>query len=45
MLLIGINKLAGLVIPWSSKALIDDVIGRQNTSLLPLLLVAVAAPC
>ena len=41
LLLIGINKLAGLVIPWSSKVLIDDVIGRQNTSLLPLLLVAV----
>ena len=41
LLLIGINKLAGLVIPWSSKVLIDDVIGAGNTSLLPLLLVAV----
>ena len=41
LLLIGINKLAGLVIPWSSKVLIDDVIGNRNMSLLPLLLVGV----
>ena len=41
LLLIGINKLAGLVIPWSSKVLIDDVIGNRNISLLPLLLVGV----
>ena len=41
LVLIGINKLAGLVLPWSSKVLIDDVIGQQNTSLLPLLLAGV----
>ena len=41
LVLIGVNKLAGLVLPWSSKVLIDDVIGQQNTSLLPLLLAGV----
>jgi ABC-type multidrug transport system fused ATPase/permease subunit len=39
-----INRLAGLVLPASSKYLIDDVIGRRHTELLvPLALAAGAA--
>ncbi|MDH5803669.1 MAG: ABC transporter ATP-binding protein/permease [Gemmatimonadota bacterium] len=32
-----VNRLAGLVIPMSSKYLIDDVVGNSRTDLLPLL--------
>src|SRR5262249_53986921 len=35
--LMGINRVSGLVLPWSTKSLIDDVIGkRQEQLLLPL---------
>ncbi|MCZ6767181.1 MAG: ABC transporter ATP-binding protein [bacterium] len=43
LFLIGINRLAGLVLPGSTKFLIDDVIGEGNTGLLKLLLVVVGA--
>jgi len=35
------SRLAGLVLPASSKVLIDDVIGKQRADLLPLLALAV----
>jgi subfamily B ATP-binding cassette protein MsbA len=38
-----INRLAGLVLPASSKFLMDDVIGQQNWDLLPVLAMAVGA--
>lgn len=41
LLLIGVNRLAGLVLPGASKYLIDDVIGNGNRELLTLLLLAV----
>lgn len=37
------SRLAGLVLPASSKVLIDDVIGKQRADLLPLLALAVGA--
>ncbi len=37
LLLMAINRVSGLVLPWSAKSLIDDVIGkRQAELLLPL---------
>lgn len=36
--LIGVNRLAGLVLPGASKVLMDDVVGLGKTSILPLLL-------
>jgi subfamily B ATP-binding cassette protein MsbA len=41
LLLVGINRLAGLVLPGSTKYLIDDVIVKQDTGLLRLLLLVV----
>jgi subfamily B ATP-binding cassette protein MsbA len=41
MVLIAINRLAGLVLPWSTKYLIDDVVGKGNAGLLKPLLAAV----
>jgi ABC-type multidrug transport system fused ATPase/permease subunit len=38
-----ISRLAGLVLPTSTKYLMDDVIGQQNWDLLPTLALAVAA--
>jgi ABC-type multidrug transport system fused ATPase/permease subunit len=38
-----INRLAGLVLPATSKFLIDDVIGKQNWDLLPVLAMAAGA--
>src|SRR5688500_12351842 len=35
-----VNRLAGLVLPTTSKFLMDDVIGRQNWDLLPTLALA-----
>src|SRR3954468_8610497 len=36
-----INRMAGLVLPWTSKYLIDDVVGKHRTALLtPLALAA-----
>jgi ABC-type multidrug transport system fused ATPase/permease subunit len=41
LLLIGINRLSGLVLPGSSKYLIDNVIVEKDTSLLKVLLLVV----
>jgi len=42
--LMGINRASGLVLPYSSKYLIDDVIGKRHVQLLvPLILLVVAA--
>ncbi|MDH3216676.1 MAG: ABC transporter ATP-binding protein/permease [Candidatus Krumholzibacteria bacterium] len=43
LVLISINRLSGLVLPGSTKFLIDNVIGEGNTSLLRLLLLVVGA--
>ncbi len=42
-LLMALNRLAGLVLPGSTKFLIDDVIGQRKVDLLPLLVGAVVA--
>jgi subfamily B ATP-binding cassette protein MsbA len=39
--LMVINKVAGFVLPYSSKFLIDDVVGKRHLSLLPPLVIAV----
>ena len=36
-----VTQLAGLVLPWSSKFLVDDVIGKRRLDLLPWLALAV----
>jgi ABC-type multidrug transport system fused ATPase/permease subunit len=41
--LIAVSRLAGLVLPWSTKYLIDDVIGKGQAHLLKPLLGAVVA--
>src|SRR5262245_20399816 len=41
--LMVISRLAGLVLPTSTKYLMDDVVGQQNWDLLPTLALAVAA--
>jgi subfamily B ATP-binding cassette protein MsbA len=41
LVLIGINRLSGLVLPGSSKYLIDNVIVEHDTSLLRLLLLVI----
>jgi len=38
-----INRLSGLVAPWSTKWLVDDVIGKQHWYLLPQIAMAVGA--
>jgi subfamily B ATP-binding cassette protein MsbA len=44
MALMVVNRLAGFVLPWTSKYLIDDVIGNHKTHLLyPLAAIAAAA--
>ena len=44
MVLMLINRIAGLVLPWTSKYLIDDVIGKGRAQLLmPLAGIAAAA--
>jgi subfamily B ATP-binding cassette protein MsbA len=40
LLLMLVSRLAGLVLPASSKYLIDDVVGRNRTDLLPLIALA-----
>ncbi|MGD9899807.1 MAG: ABC transporter ATP-binding protein [Calditrichaceae bacterium] len=42
LILIILNRLSGLVLPGASKYLIDDVIAKSDTSLLYMLLLAVA---
>ena len=39
----AINRVAGLVLPGSTKYLIDDVIGKKQQQLLPLVLTVIAA--
>jgi subfamily B ATP-binding cassette protein MsbA len=41
LLLVGINRLAGLVLPGSTKYLIDNVIAQHDTALLKTLLLVV----
>ncbi|HYG03082.1 MAG TPA: ABC transporter ATP-binding protein [Chryseosolibacter sp.] len=41
LLLIVVSRLASLVLPWSSKYLIDDVIGKSDLEMLKILLMAV----
>jgi ABC-type multidrug transport system fused ATPase/permease subunit len=41
LVLVGINRLSGLVLPGSTKYLIDNVIAQRDTGLLKLLLVVV----
>jgi ABC-type multidrug transport system fused ATPase/permease subunit len=43
LVLIAVNRLAGLVLPWSTKYLVDDVIGKGRADLLKPLLGAVVA--
>ena len=43
LLLMLASRLAGLVLPASSKYLIDDVIGKHHAELLPLIALAVGA--
>jgi subfamily B ATP-binding cassette protein MsbA len=40
LLLMLVSRLAGLVLPASSKYLIDDVVGKNRTDLLPLIALA-----
>jgi len=42
--LMGINRVSGLVLPYSTKFLIDDIIGKRHTQLLlPLVLAVLCA--
>ncbi|MBK9451911.1 MAG: ABC transporter ATP-binding protein [Bacteroidetes bacterium] len=41
LILIVISRAAGLVLPWSSKVLMDDVVDKKNLDLLTYLLIAV----
>ena len=43
LLLVGVNRLAGLVLPGSTKYLIDNVIAKQDTAMLGKLLAIVGA--
>ena len=43
LLLMLVAQLAGLVLPWSSKFLIDDIIGKRHLEFLPWLALAVGA--
>jgi len=40
LILMLVSRLAGLVLPWSAKYLIDDVVGNKRTDLLPLIALA-----
>src|SRR5580765_2922345 len=40
--LMVVNRLAGLVLPTTTKYLMDDVVGQKDWSLLPTLALAVA---
>src|SRR6516165_9615967 len=35
LFLMGINRVAGLVLPWTSKPLLDKVLGAGHAELLP----------
>jgi subfamily B ATP-binding cassette protein MsbA len=43
LILMLVSRLAGLVLPASSKYLIDDVVGKSRTDLLPLIALAAGA--
>jgi subfamily B ATP-binding cassette protein MsbA len=43
MVIMVVNRLAGLVLPLTSKYLMDDVVGQQNWDLLPRLAMAAGA--
>lgn len=43
LILIVISRLSGLVLPWASKYLVDEVIANKNMELLKLLLIGVVA--
>jgi subfamily B ATP-binding cassette protein MsbA len=45
LVLITLSRICGLVLPYSSKVLIDDVITNQNVSLLALLTIVSIAVC
>ena len=42
LVLMVINRLAGLVLPWTSKFLIDDIIGKHQAQLLVPLAIGIA---
>ena len=41
LLLMAVNRLSGLVLPYSTKYLIDDIIGKHRADLLTPLVLAV----
>lgn len=41
LVLIGVNRVSGLVLPWATKYLIDDVIGKHNLALLNIICLGV----
>jgi len=43
LLLIVISRLASLVLPWSSKYLVDEIIAKKDMSMLKLFLIGVTA--
>jgi subfamily B ATP-binding cassette protein MsbA len=43
LLLMIINRLCGLVLPWTTKSLLDDVIGHHNRAMLGQLILAAGA--
>src|SRR5215510_9645902 len=44
LVLMGINRISGLILPASAKYLVDDVIGKRQIHLLtPIVLIVVAA--
>jgi ABC-type multidrug transport system fused ATPase/permease subunit len=43
LVLMLISRVSGLVLPWSSKWLIDDVVMRKQTDLLPMIALAAGA--
>ena len=42
IVLMGISRVAGLVLPWSTKFLVDDVITKGHRELLPKIILGVA---
>src|SRR3954469_17005795 len=42
LVLMAVNRIAGLVLPWSTKSLIDDVITKHQTQKLAPLITGVA---
>src|SRR5881397_2460931 len=44
LILMAINRVAGLVLPWSTKSLIDDVINKhQQEKLMPIISAVILA--